>query len=445
MKKILLVSLGCDKNRVDSEKILGSLRSEGFELTDDEAEADALIVNTCCFISDAKKESIRTILELAELKKTARARALIVTGCMANRYRSDIEKELPEVDAVVETENQEELLKTLRKLLKVRARKKTAVRKEEAVRQQNRVLTTGAYAYLKIADGCDKNCTYCVIPSLRGHYRSIPMEELTAEASRLVSEGVRELILVAQETTLYGTDLYGKKSLHVLLKKLCRIPHLKWIRILYCYPEEIYPELIAVMKKEKKICHYLDLPIQHCSDEILRKMNRRTTKSYLIRIIGNLREEIPDITLRTTLISGFPGETEKEHKELMAFVRRMKFDRLGVFPYSKEEGTPAAKMKDQVPVRVRKARAGELMAAQQKISKECGRKKIGTDAEAVLEGRIPEENVWVGRTSADAPDVDGYVFVETSEEWMTGDFVKVRITGASEYDLEGVPTDEYTE
>jgi ribosomal protein S12 methylthiotransferase len=443
--KILLVSLGCDKNRVDSEKMLSLLSSAGYELTDDETEAEAVIVNTCCFISDAKSESIRTILEMAELKKTAKVRKLIVTGCMANRYRDDILKEIPEADEVAGTGEEEDIVKVLDRAFGIVRKKAEKTEAPEKVWETDRIVTTGAYAYLKIADGCDKNCTYCVIPSLRGHYRSVPMEELVLEASKLAAGGVRELILVAQETTLYGMDLYGKKSLHILLRKLCRIPHLKWIRILYSYPEEIYPEMIETMKREKKICHYLDLPIQHCSDGILKAMNRRTSKADLVRIISGLREEIPDIVLRTTLISGFPGETEKEQKELLAFIRRMKFDRLGVFPYSKEEGTPAAKMKGQVPVRIRRARAAELMEAQQKISKANGKKRIGSVMEAVIEGYMPDEAVYAGRSYGDTPDVDGYVFIETRKEWMTGDFLKVRITGASEYDLQGVPADEYTE
>ena len=437
--KILFVSLGCDKNRVDSEKMLGSLNRYGFDVTDEEKEADAVVVNTCCFISEAKEESIRTILEMAELKKTGKAKALIVTGCLAERYRDEILKEIPEADAVLSVNDEDRIAETLCSLLMTEKGKYPAVTKEEP---SDRIVTTGSYAYLKIAEGCDKNCTYCVIPSLRGHYRSVPMEALTEEAASLVRGGVTELILVAQETTLYGTDLYGKKSLHILLKRLCRIPHLHWIRILYCYPEEIYPELIETIRKEKKICRYLDLPIQHCSSDILKRMNRRTTKEDLIRIIGELRAGIPGIVLRTTLISGFPGETEEEHEELLGFIREMRFDRLGVFPYSREEGTPAAKMKRQIPQRIRKQRVRELMEAQQVVSGMLGAKRIGTTVEAVVEGFLPDEDVCAGRTVFDTPEVDGYIFIKSKKERLSGEYLKVKITQASEYDLEGVPLNE---
>ena len=301
-----------------------------------------------------------------------------------------------------------------------------------------RIVTTGGYyEYLKIAEGCDKHCTYCIIPKLRGSYRSVPMEDLLEEARTMAAGGVRELVLVAQETTLYGIDLYGKPSLHLLLKELCKIPELYWIRILYCYPEDIYPELIQTMKEEKKICHYLDLPIQHANDEILRRMGRRTSKEELVQIITTLREEIPDITLRTTLITGFPGETKEQHEELLEFVNDMEFDRLGVFTYSPEEGTPAANMDHQIDEETKLDRQAELMELQQDISMELGERKIGQVLTVMIEGKVADENAYVGRSASDAPGVDGYVFVNTDEELVSGDFVKVTITGALEYDLIG--------
>ena len=444
--KILFISLGCDKNLADSEEMLGLLTAGGHEITDDETQADAIVINTCCFIKDAKEESVETILEMAEYKKTGSCHALIVTGCMAQRYQKEIIEEVPEVDAVLGTTSYGDIVKALEEAV--------AGNHFEEFRDidylpdtgSKRVLTTGGhFGYLKIAEGCDKHCTYCIIPKLRGKFRSVPMERLIAQAEDMAEQGVKELILVAQETTVYGKDLYGKKSLHILLKKLCEIRGIRWIRILYCYPEEIYDELIETIRDEKKICHYLDIPIQHASDRILKRMGRRTSKQELIDIIGKLRKEIPDIVLRTTLITGFPGETEKDHEELKEFVDEMEFDRLGVFTYSPEENTPAAEMADQVPEEVKEERRDELMELQQEISYDRGQDRIGQELLVMIEGKVADESAYIGRTYGDAPKVDGYIFVQTGELLMTGDFAKVRVTGALEYDLIGVLSDEYTE
>lgn len=444
--KILFISLGCDKNLADSEEMLGLLTAGGHEITDDETQADAIVINTCCFIKDAKEESVETILEMAEYKKTGSCHALIVTGCMAQRYQKEIIEEVPEVDAVLGTTSYGDIVKALEEAV--------AGNHFEEFRDidylpdtgSKRVLTTGGhFGYLKIAEGCDKHCTYCIIPKLRGKFRSVPMERLIAQAEDMAEQGVKELILVAQETTVYGKDLYGKKSLHILLKKLCEIRGIRWIRILYCYPEEIYDELIETIRDEKKICHYLDIPIQHASDRILKRMGRRTSKQELIDIVGKLRKEIPDIVLRTTLITGFPGETEEDHEELKEFVDEMEFDRLGVFTYSPEENTPAAEMADQVPEEVKEERRDELMELQQEISYDRGQDRIGQELFVMIEGKVADESAYIGRTYGDAPKVDGYIFVQTGELLMTGDFAKVRVTGALEYDLIGVLSDEYTE
>ena len=444
--KILFISLGCDKNLADSEEMLGLLTAGGHEITDDETQADAIVINTCCFIKDAKEESVETILEMAEYKKTGSCHALVVTGCMAQRYQKEIIQEVPEVDAVLGTTSYGDIVKALEEAV--------AGNHFEEFRDidylpdtgSKRVLTTGGhFGYLKIAEGCDKHCTYCIIPKLRGKFRSVPMERLIAQAEDMAEQGVKELILVAQETTVYGKDLYGKKSLHILLKKLCEIKGIRWIRILYCYPEEIYDELIETIRDEKKICHYLDIPIQHASDRILKRMGRRTSKQELIDIVGKLRKEIPDIVLRTTLITGFPGETEEDHEELKEFVDEMEFDRLGVFTYSPEENTPAAEMADQVPEEVKEERRDELMELQQEISYDRGQDRIGQELLVMIEGKVADESAYIGRTYGDAPKVDGYIFVQTGELLMTGDFAKVRVTGALEYDLIGVLSDEYTE
>ena len=442
---ILFISLGCDKNLVDSEQMLGLLTQKGFTLTDDETQADVIVINTCCFIHDAKEESIQNILEMAEYRKSGRCKALIVTGCLAQRYKQEIIDEIEEVDAVIGTTAHDEIFEVIEKTLA--GQKELDIQDVDRLVEidAKRVVTTGGhYAHLKIAEGCDKHCTYCIIPKIRGSYRSVPVERLLKEAQDLADQGVKELILVAQETTLYGVDLYGKKSLHILLKKLCEIKGIRWIRVLYCYPEEIYDELIETIRDEKKICHYLDLPIQHASDRILKRMGRRTSRAQLEEIIEKLRREIPDIALRTTLITGFPGETQEDHEELMAFVDEMEFDRLGVFTYSPEEGTPAETMEGQVPEEVKEARRDEIMELQQEISLDKGNDRIGQEVLVMIEGKVSGESAYIGRTYGDAPKVDGYIFVQTGELLMTGDFAKVRVTGALEYDLIGELADEYT-
>lgn len=444
--KLLFVSLGCDKNLVDSEDMLGVLTRAGHEIVDDENEAEAIIINTCCFIHDAKEESVETILEMAEYKKAGTCKVLIVTGCMAQRYKQEIIEEIPEVDAVLGTTSYGEILKAVEEAVAGRHYQEYRDIDYLVPDQGKRVLTTGGhFAYLKIAEGCDKHCTYCIIPKLRGKFRSVPMERLVRQAEDLAAQGVKELILVAQETTLYGKDLYGEKSLHRLLKELCKIKGIRWIRILYCYPEEIYDELIQTMKEETKICHYLDLPIQHASDAVLKRMGRRTTRKELTEKVQKLRKEIPDIVLRTTLITGFPGETEEDHETLMEFVNEMEFDRLGVFTYSAEEDTPAASMEGQIPEEVKEERRDALMELQQEVSYDKGTERIGQELLVMIEGKVSGESAYIARTYGDAPKVDGYIFVQTGELLVTGDFAKVRVTGAMEYDLIGVLADEYTE
>lgn len=437
-KKILFISLGCDKNLVDSEVMLGILADRGFEMTDTEVDADIIIINTCCFINDAKEESINTILEIAEYKKTGPCKALIVTGCLAQRYKQEIVDEIPEVDAVIGTSKYDEIFDAVDQALKGSHFLDVDDLDRLPSVPGKRILTTGGhYAHLKIAEGCDKHCTYCIIPKIRGNYRSVPMEQLLAEAASLAEQGVKELILVAQETTLYGMDLYGKKSLHILLQELAKIKGIRWIRILYCYPEEIYPELIETIKNEKKVCHYLDMPIQHASDAILKRMGRRTTKAQLKETVSLLRKEIPDIVLRTTLIAGFPGETQEQHEELMEFVDEMEFERLGVFTYSPEENTPAASMPDQIPEEVKEERRDAILELQQEIAFDKAADMVGRTLYAMIEGKVADEPAYVARTYADSPDIDGYVFVNTGEMLMSGDFVKVKITGSAEYDLIG--------
>ena len=435
---VLFISLGCDKNLVDSEVMIGLLADRGYQMTDDETRADVIVINTCCFIHDAKEESIQTILEMAEYKKTGTLKALIVTGCLAQRYQEEILEEIPEVDEVLGTTSYDKIVEAIEEALEGRG----GVRIEDIdalpLPDTKRLVTTGGhFAYLKIAEGCDKHCTYCIIPKIRGNYRSVPMERLVKEARDLAEDGVKELILVAQETTIYGTDLYGEKSLHRLLRELCKIDGIRWIRILYCYPEEIDDDLIQVMKEEPKICHYLDLPIQHASTEILRRMGRRTSREDLEEIIGKLRREIPDIAIRTTLITGFPGETKEQHEELMDFVDQMEFDRLGVFTYSPEEGTPAAQMEDQIPEEVKEDRQAELMELQQEIAFDLAEDMIGREVLVMIEGKVADENAYVGRTYKDAPNVDGLIFVNTDEELMSGGLARVKVTGAAEYDLIG--------
>ena len=445
--KLLFISLGCDKNLVDSEVMLGELSARGYTFTEDETEAEIIVINTCCFINDAKEESINTILEMAEYKKDGSCKALIVTGCLAQRYRQEIIDEIPEVDAVLGTTSFDHICEAVEKALGGTHLLQFDDLQKLVKSEKHRILTTGGhYAHLKIAEGCDKHCTYCIIPKIRGTYRSVPMEQLVEEAKVLVAQGVKELILVAQETTLYGIDLYGEKSLHKLLQKLCEIPGLYWIRIQYCYPEEIYEELIQTIAKEPKICHYLDLPIQHCNDRILKRMGRKTNKQQLIDKIEQLRAAIPDIALRTTLIAGFPGETADEHEEMMQFVNDMEFDRLGCFAYSAEEDTPAAIFTDQVVQELKEEWRDEIMELQSEVCADLAEDMIGTELYVMVEGKVADEPAYIGRTYKDAPGVDGYIFIQTGEALMSGDFVKVRVTGAIDYDLIGeiADADEFT-
>ena len=436
---LFFVSLGCDKNLVDSEKMIALLVSQNISVTSTPEDAEIIIVNTCGFIHDAKEESIETILEMAEYKKTGTCKILIVTGCMAQRYKEEITKEIPEVDAFVGTSSYDKIADMINSVLEEKGISNFV---EDANRmpmvEADRIVTTpGYYEYLKIAEGCDKHCTYCVIPKVRGSFRSFPIEYLVNQTKKLVEGGVKEIILVAQETTLYGVDLYGKKSLPKLLHNLGLIEGLEWIRILYCYPEEINDELIEAIKNEPKVCHYLDMPIQHASDNILKRMGRRTSKQELTDIVAKLRREIPDIALRTTLITGFPGETDVDHEEVMQFIDECEFDRLGVFTYSREEDTVAAQMPDQIDEEIKEKYRDELMQLQQEISADRSAAMIGRIVRVMIEGFIPEDNTYVGRSYKDAPNVDGLVFVECDRELMSGDFIDVKITGSTEYDLIG--------
>lgn len=435
---VLFISLGCDKNLVDSEVMLGLIYEKGFHMTDDETQADIIIVNTCCFINDAKEESINTLLEMAELKKQGKLKVLIATGCLAQRYQKEIQEEIQEVDALLGTTSYEAIVSVIEEVLQGKYIQNFKDINYLPMTRVKRVNTTGGYySYLKIAEGCDKHCTYCIIPKIRGKYRSVPIEQLVEEARQLAEQGVVELMLVAQETTLYGVDLYGEKSLPKLLRELCKIPGLKWIRILYCYPEEITEELIETIKAEEKICHYLDIPIQHGSDRILKRMGRRTSRQELITIIEKLRKTIPDITLRTTLITGFPGETQEDHQEALSFVDQMEFDRLGVFMYSKEEDTPAAEMEDQISEEVKEERRNQIMELQQEIAFEKAQEALSKKLQVLIEGSLPEEGVYIGRTFKDAPNVDGYIFVHSKRELISGEMVSVFVTDAKNYDLIG--------
>lgn len=439
--KLLFISLGCDKNLVDSEFMLGMLEADGITITDEEADADIIVINTCCFINDAKEESIQTILEMAEYKKDGSLKGLIVAGCLAQRYQKEIEEEIPEVDAILGTNSYDGIVEAVHKVLDGQKYENIKTLEGLPSIQTKRLVTTGGhYAHLKIAEGCNKHCTYCIIPKIRGEYRSVPMEDLVAQASELAASGVKELILVAQETTLYGIDLYGRKSLPALLEKLNDITGIQWIRIMYCYPEEIDDTLMDAILKNKKVCHYLDIPIQHSCDEILKRMGRKTSHDDLVNIIRKLRERIPDICLRTTLICGFPGETDEMHEELMQFVNDMEFDRLGAFAYSPEEGTPAEQFLDQVPEEKKLDWQDDVMELQQEIAFDKNESLKGKEIWAFIEGKVADENAYIARSYRDAPGIDGYVFVHTQETLVTGDFIKVTITGALEYDLIGEVT-----
>ncbi|WP_302625119.1 30S ribosomal protein S12 methylthiotransferase RimO [uncultured Eubacterium sp.] len=437
--KILLISLGCDKNLVDSEHMSGILEKAGYEFTDNEAEADIIIINSCCFINDAKEESIDTIFEMARYKEEGKCKALVLAGCLAQRYFSQIKEEIPEIDICIGTTAIDSVAKAIDNFF-TEKKKVLCLENIDKLAGENaprNLSTSGSYAYLKIAEGCDKHCTYCIIPKIRGNYRSVKMENILKEAKELAERGVRELILVAQETTMYGKDIYGKKSLHVLLEKLTKISGIYWIRVLYCYPEEIYDELIEVMARESKICNYLDIPIQHASDNVLKRMGRKTNNKQLKSIIQKLRDKIPDIVLRTTLITGFPGETDEDHQKMMEFVDEMEFDRLGVFTYSAEENTPAAEMDNQIDESLKVARRNEIMELQQEIVFEKSEQFIGRKLVAMIEGHISGEHAYLGRTYMDIPGVDSNIFIVTDEELMTGDFVKVKVTGTNDYDFIG--------
>ncbi len=436
--KILFVSLGCDKNLVDTEMMLGKLLQKGYEFTDDEMEADIVVVNTCCFIGDAKEESINVLLEMAQLRQEGRLKVLVAAGCLAQRYKEEIQTEIPEVDAIVGTTAIDAIVEAIDEVLAGEARNHYADLNAKPLAGVKRVMTTGGhFAYLKIAEGCNKHCTYCIIPKVRGDFRSVPMDNLVAEATELAEKGVKELILVAQETTLYGMDLYGEKSLPKLLHELAKVPGIFWIRILYCYPEEITDELIHAIQEEPKVCHYLDIPIQHASDAVLKRMGRRTNQAQLRAMVEKLRREIPDICLRTTLITGFPGETEEDHEELLQFVDELEFDRLGVFTYSQEEDTPAAIMPNQIDEDIKLARQAEIMELQQEIAFEKAEEMVGRVLTVMVEGKIAEEDAYVARTYRDAPNVDGYLFINTNANLMTGDLARVLVTDSNEYDLIG--------
>ncbi|MBO5469873.1 MAG: 30S ribosomal protein S12 methylthiotransferase RimO [Lachnospiraceae bacterium] len=436
--QILFVSLGCDKNLVDSEVMLGLLEDKGYAITNEEKEADVVVINTCCFIGDAKEESIENIIEMGKLKETGKLKALIVTGCLAQRYKDEIQAELPEVDAIVGTTATESIVEAVEETLKGKGYTHFEDINYLPPSHTKRVITSGTYmGYLKIAEGCDKHCTYCIIPKVRGNYRSVPMPDLIGQAKYLVENGITELCLVAQETTVYGMDIYGKKMLPELLHELSKIEDLQWIRLLYCYPEEITPELIYEIRDNAKVCHYIDMPLQHCEDSILKRMGRRTTKEEIQNTIQMIRKEIPDIVLRTSLIAGFPGETQEDHEALLAFIDEVEFNRLGVFTYSPEEGTPAAVFEDQVPEETKETWRDEIMALQQEISYDLNSALVGKQMRVIVDGYIYKDQMYMCRSYMDAPGIDGCVFVASEEELLSGDFIDVKITDFNEYDLIG--------
>lgn len=435
--KVGMVSLGCPKNQVDAEILLGKIKERGYELTADAALADVVIINTCGFIESAKQESIDNILEFCELKKEGRIKAIIVTGCLAERYRDDIMKEIPEADVVVGIGANSDIGEVIDKAL---GGSKFGVYKdkEQLPLCGERVLSTlPFYAYIKIAEGCSNNCTYCAIPSIRGKFRSRSIEDILSEAKLLAQKGVKELVVVAQDTTRYGEDLYGEPSLAKLLDALCGIEGLEWIRVLYCYPERITDELIDVFARQDKICKYIDIPIQHCNDRILKLMNRKSDKKSLEALIKKLRERVPDIVIRTTLIAGFPSETEEEFEELCEFVNEIKFDRLGCFAYSAEESTPAAKMNGQLDDEVKSHRAEIVMEHQMFIAEERSNSLIGKTIKTVVEGYDKYAKIYFGRSYADAPDIDGKVFFSSGSPLKIGDFVNVLAQEVLDYDIVG--------
>lgn len=449
---ILMVSLGCDKNLCDSEAMLGLLAKHNYNITNDEQEADAVIVNTCSFIKDAMEESVNTVLEMAKLKQQ-NLKYLIVTGCMAQRFKDEIFAEIPEIDACLGTSSFDKILDVIEEL-KARDGMEDAeeisvyddIDRLATITESNKVITSGTFmGYLKIAEGCDKFCTYCVIPHIRGHYRSVPMEQLIKEAQYMASQGIEELVLVAQETTCYGKDLYGEKRLHVLVRELAKIDGIKWIRLMYCYPEEIYDELIDCFRDEPKLLHYIDMPIQHSEDAILKRMGRRTDRASIEAVIGKLREAAPDIAIRTSLIAGFPGETQEEHEALMAFLDEQELDRVGVFTYSREDGTPAAAFENQIDEETATQWRNEIMELQQEISLDKNETFVGKIMQVIVEGYSSDDDVYVGRTYRDAPGVDGLVFVNCDYELMSGQIVDVRIDEVGPYDMIGGILDESAE
>lgn len=449
---ILMVSLGCDKNLCDSEAMLGLLAKHNYNITNDEQEADAIIVNTCSFIKDAMEESVNTVLEMAKLKQQ-NLKYLIVTGCMAQRFKDEIFDEIPEIDACLGTSSFDKILDVIEEL-KARDGIEDAeeisvyddIDRLATITESNKVITSGTFmGYLKIAEGCDKFCTYCVIPHIRGHYRSVPMEQLLKEAEYMASQGIEELVLVAQETTCYGKDLYGEKRLHVLVHELAKIDGIKWIRLMYCYPEEIYDELIDCFKEEPKLLHYIDMPIQHSEDAILKRMGRRTDRASIETVIGKLREAAPDIAIRTSLIAGFPGETQEDHEALMAFLDEQELDRVGVFTYSREDGTPAATFENQIDEEKAEQWRNEIMELQQEISLDKNETFVGKIMHVIIEGYSSDDDVYVGRTYRDAPGVDGLVFVNCDYELMSGQIVDVRINEVGPYDMIGGIVDESAE
>ena len=449
---ILMVSLGCDKNLCDSEAMLGLLAKHNYNITNDEQEADAILVNTCSFIKDAMEESVNTVLEMAKLKQQ-NLKYLIVTGCMAQRFKDEIFDEIPEIDACLGTSSFDKILDVIEEL-KARDGIEDAeeisvyddIDRLATITESNKVITSGTFmGYLKIAEGCDKFCTYCVIPHIRGHYRSVPMEQLLKEAEYMASQGIEELVLVAQETTCYGKDLYGEKRLHVLVRELAKIDGIKWIRLMYCYPEEIYDELIDCFKEEPKLLHYIDMPMQHSEDAILKRMGRRTDRASIEAVIGKLREAAPDIAIRTSLIAGFPGETQEEHEALMAFLDEQELDRVGVFTYSREDGTPAATFENQIDEETAEQWRNEIMELQQEISLDKNETFVGKIMQVIIEGYSSDDDVYVGRTYRDAPGVDGLVFVNCDYELMSGQIVDVRINEVGPYDMIGGIVDESAE
>lgn len=449
---ILMVSLGCDKNLCDSEAMLGLLAKHNYNITNDEQEADAIIVNTCSFIKDAMEESVNTVLEMAKLKQQ-NLKYLIVTGCMAQRFKDEIFDEIPEIDACLGTSSFDKILDVIEEL-KARDGIEDAeeisvyddIDRLATITESNKVITSGTFmGYLKIAEGCDKFCTYCVIPHIRGHYRSVPMEQLLKEAEYMASQGIEELVLVAQETTCYGKDLHGEKRLHVLVRELAKIDGIKWIRLMYCYPEEIYDELIDCFKEEPKLLHYIDMPMQHSEDAILKRMGRRTDRASIEAVIGKLREAAPDIAIRTSLIAGFPGETQEEHEALMAFLDEQELDRVGVFTYSREDGTPAATFENQIDEETAEQWRNEIMELQQEISLDKNETFVGKIMQVIIEGYSSDDDVYVGRTYRDAPGVDGLVFVNCDYELMSGQIVDVRINEVGPYDMIGGIVDESAE